>query len=569
MATTVHRGPGGSVIYKAAEHMDIPKMDLLTALFDSKICQADDQTIVSADAADAQNRHLTRGRTRQLTIELAYALRHTLGIGRQGRNRDVVLVMTNGHYMLPTLFYSTVAAGGIYSAASPSSTAGELAYLVGLVEPRAIICDAHTAAVTREAARQLGFPADHLLLLGDDPALELTAQGSRSRSPVGRRLELSPSRTLQWERITDPRELEDSIICILFSSGTTGLPKGVKLSHWNLFAEAYVNMEPGKAWTARERPGLGYITLAHLPAAHIAGVQGYLVNVLYRGGTIYWMPKFDFAKFLEYNKRYKITNFFSVPPIYLAIAKHPGITDEFDAVDHAWSGAAPLSSQIQAEAGKKMGRGQARLTQVWGLTETTGAITSMPPGETESTGSVSPLVANHEARIVDDDGKDVEPGERGELWVRGPVVTKGYWKNDKADAESFVDGWFCTGDIGLYKNGMLYIVDRKKELIKYKGMQVAPAELEATLLSHPKIVDAAVIGVEKGGTEVPRAYVVPGTKDLTSEDIASWVDGKVANHKKLRGGVVLVEAIPKSPAGKILRKILREQAKADKTLAKL
>lgn len=361
-----------------------------------------------------------------------------------------------GHYMLPTLFYSTVAAGGIYSAASPSSTAGELAYLVGLVEPRVIICDAYTQAVTREAARQLKIPAECVLVLGDDPALELSVQGT------GRRLELSPSRTLQWERVTDPRELEDSIICILFSSGTTGLPKGVKLSHSMLFAEAYVNMEPGIKWMARERPDLGYITLAHLPAAHIAGVQGYLVNVLYRGGTIYWMPKFDFAKFIEYTKRYKITNFFSVPPIYLAIAKHPGITDEFDTIDHAFSGAAPLSSQIQAEAGKKMGKGQARLTQVWGLTETTGAITAMPPGETESTGSVSSLVANHEARIMDDEGKDVEPGERGEIWVRGPVVTKGYWRNEKADAESFVDGWFCTGDIGLYKNGMFYIVDRKK-----------------------------------------------------------------------------------------------------------
>ncbi|KAK2604622.1 hypothetical protein N8I77_007535 [Diaporthe amygdali] len=563
MASTVQRGPGGSVIYRAAEHLDIPNLDLLTALFDSKLCEADDQIIVSADAADPQHKHLTRGRTRELTTQLAHALRHTYGIGRQGRSKDVVLVMALGHYMLPTLFYSTVAAGGIYSAPSPSSTASELAYLVGLVEPTVIICDENTQAVTEEAVRKLKFPTERLLVLGGDPGLELKVQGS------GRRLELSPSRTLRWERISDPKELENTVICILFSSGTTGLPKGVKLSHSMLFSEAYVNMEPAKEWVAREQPGLKYITLAHLPAAHIAGVQGYLVNVLYRGGTIYWMPKFDFPKFIEYMKRYKITNFFSVPPIYLALAKHPGITDQFDTIDHAFSGAAPLGLQIQIEAAKKMGKGQARLTQVWGLTETTGAITAMPPGQTEMTGSVSPLVANHEARIVDDEGKDVEPGERGEIWVRGPVVTKGYWRNAKADAESFVDGWFCTGDIGLFKDGMFYIVDRKKELIKYKGMQVAPAELEATLLSHPKIVDAAVIGVEKDGTEVPRAYVVPGSKDLTSDQIAAWVDEKVANHKKLRGGVVLVDAIPKSPAGKILRKILRDKAKAEKPLARL
>lgn len=358
--------------------------------------------------------------------------------------------------MLPTIFYSGVAAGGIYSATSPSSTASELAYLIRLVEPKVIICDVHTKAVTEETVRQLKFGAERLLVLGDDPTLELTVQEN------GKRVELSPSRTLQWERITDQRELDESIICVLFSSGTTGLPKGVKLSHTNLFAAAYLNMEPRRAWEARERPDLNYITLAHLPAAHIAGVQGYLVNTLYRGGTVYWMPKFDFAKFIEYNKRYSITHFFSVPPIFLAIAKFPGLSDQFDTIDHAYSGAAPLGAQLQTEAEKKMGKGKARLTQVWGLTETTGAITSTPPGETDSTGSVGPLVANHEARIVDDESRDVAPGERGEIWVRGPVVTKGYWRNSKADADSFVDGWFCSGDIGLYENGTFYIVDRKK-----------------------------------------------------------------------------------------------------------
>lgn len=410
----------------------------------------------TADAADPEHKHLTKARARQLTTQLAHALRHTYGIGRQGRDKDVVLVNTQGHYMLPALFYSTVAAGGIYSASSPSSTASELAYLVGLVEPKVIICDAHTKAVTEETVRQLKFGAERLLVLGDDPALELRTQGS------GKRLELSPSRTLQWERITDQRALDESIICVLFSSGTTGLPKGVKLSHSNLFAAAYVNMEPNKAWAARERPDMKYLTLAHLPAAHIAGVQGYLVNVLYRGGTIYWMPKFDFPKFVEYNKRYSITHFFSVPPIYLALAKYPGLTDQFDTIDHAFSGAAPLGAQTQVEAEKVLGKGKARLTQVWGLTETTGAITAIPAGQTDSTGSVGPLVANHEARIVDDESRDVAPGERGEIWVRGPVVTKGYWRNSKADAESFVDGWFCSGDIGLYKNGTFYIVDRKK-----------------------------------------------------------------------------------------------------------
>lgn len=179
---------------------------------------------------------------------------------------------------------------------------------------------------------------------------------------------------------------------------------------------------------------------------------------------MYWMPRFDFPKFLEYNKKYQITLFFSVPPIYLAIAKHPGVTDQFDSLDHAISGAAPLGREIQAAALKKLGRGKATLAQTWGLSETTGSITILPRELRDDTGSVSMLVANSEARIVDDEGKDVEPGQAGELWVKSPVVTKGYWNNEQADRESFVDGWFCSGDIGLFRDGKFYIVDRKKVL---------------------------------------------------------------------------------------------------------
>lgn len=388
--------------------------------------------------------------------ELAHVLRNTYGVGRNGHSQDDVLAVTTGHYRLQTLFFATVAAGGIYSAASPGATPSELAYLIGLVEPKVLVCNADTRTMVEETAAKVGFPRDRLLFLGDGRDLDLTVVGT------GKKLDLAPSRTLDWPRITDRHQLENSIICVLFSSGTTGLPKGVKISHRMMVSESFLIMEVDKQYCARERPNFVYRTLAHVPAAHIAGVQGYFVNATYRGGTIFWMPRFDFDKFLEYNKKYSITTFFSVPPIYLAVAKHPGVTDQLDAVDRAASGAAPLGAQTQLDAEKKLGKGQGKLTQVWGLTETTGAITAMEPGESEYTGSVSPLVSNHEARVVDDDGKDAEPGGVGEIWVRGPVVTKGYWKNEKANRESFVDGWFCTGDIGRFQDGMLYIVDRKK-----------------------------------------------------------------------------------------------------------
>jgi acyl-CoA synthetase (AMP-forming)/AMP-acid ligase II len=171
------------------------------------------------------------------------------------------------------------------------------------------------------------------------------------------------------------------------------------------------------------------------------------------------------------------------------------------------------------------------------------------------------------ARLVDDDGEDVETGMPGEVLVKGPVVCNGYYHNEEADKEAFTpDGWFHTGDIAEFRNGMFYIVDRKKELIKYKGLQVAPAELEAVLLSHPLVLDAAVIGVltDDGTNEVPRAYVVADKSKIGSEDIVGFVKGKVAGHKQLRGGVVFIDVIPKSPAGKILRKDLRALAERER-----
>lgn len=340
---------------------------------------------------------------------------------------------------------------------------------------------------------------------------------------------------------------------------------GVKLSHRNLVAEAVIPGDMFKNWIAANRPDFEYRTIAHLPTAHIAGIQGYLINPFYMGGSVYWMPRFDFAQFLEYNAKYKITFFFTVPPIYLLIAKSPVVTDQFKTLEIAISGAAPLGKKLQHAASQKLGNTECFISQTWGLTETTGSATVMPMDMNDDTGSVSPLIPNMVARIVDDEGQDVEPGNPGEVIVKGPVVCKGYYQNDTADREAFTGDWFHTGDIAVFRNGLFYIVDRKKELIKYKGMQVAPAELEALLLSHQDILDAAVIGVETdhGTSEAPRAYVVAGNKEITGKQIVEWVKKKVAGHKQLRGGVVFLDVIPKSPAGKILRKELRVLAKRE------
>lgn len=365
-----------------------------------------------------------------------------------------MLCIASGHYMLPNVFYATLGAGGVFSASSPASTPAELAGQMRQVDCKLLFCNEDTKEVAREAARLAKFPLSRVFLLGPGPEFELSDLERGSPAPIS-------SRMLDWDRITDPEKLDNSVVCILFSSGTTGQPKGVKLSHSNLVAEASLVLDPIKAYNALHNPDHGVRTLAHLPAAHIAGVQGYFVNGVYMGGTVYWMRRFDFVRFLEYSKKYRVTNLFSVPPIFLLIAKSPLMTDQFESIDMIISGAAPLGKELQLAAEKKLGKGKI-LAQTYGLSETTGSITAMPKGVRDETGSVAYLLSNCMARIVDDDGKDVEPGQAGEIWFKGPVVTKGYYKNEEANRGSFVDGWFCTGDIGLFRDGKFYIVDRKK-----------------------------------------------------------------------------------------------------------
>ncbi|KAK7932309.1 hypothetical protein PG985_003021 [Apiospora marii] len=562
MASVVEKTAQGT-IYKSHRTLAVPSLDLLTLLFESEQCYSPDTKVLHVDADEPSN-YLTKGQVLLQLRRLAHVLRDQYGVGAQGPSQDVVFNISGGHFMLPLVFYATSAAEGIFSSTSPSATPEELAYQLRETTPRVIICNDDSKANAIAAAKLVGFPPRNVLLYRGEKHIELYEAASGAKVPIS-------NQELDWRRITDVHELENSVVCLLFSSGTTGLPKAMKLSHQNLVAESSLVLEPIKEYNAKFRgPDYEYIGIAHLPVAHIAGVMGYLVNSTYMCGTMYWMKKFDFAKFCAYSKKYKVTTGFSVPPIYLLISKMPNVTDQFDAWVDAITGAAPMGEELQVAVGKKLGKGMTRLRQTWGLSETTGSITVVPLEEELYTpGTVGSLVANHSARLIDDDGRDVEPGKEGEILVRGPVVIKGYWKNPKADAEAFKDGWFYTGDIGVFRKGMLYIVDRKKELIKYKGTQVAPAELEALLLSHPKIQDVAVIGVEGDGTELPRAYVVADPKQVSEQEVKAFVAKQVAPYKQLRGGVVYIPAIPKSPSGKILRKELRELAKKEARASKL
>ncbi|PNS16046.1 4-coumarate--CoA ligase-like 7 [Sphaceloma murrayae] len=552
-------------VYHADQTRDYPHVDLLTLLFDHQFPNtkwtSHEDTVLHASAEDPAQ-HLTKAEARKHTKRTAHALRHHFGIGANGPGQDVVTVISTGHFMVPLMLYGVIAAEGIFSAVSAASTEIELSRLLLSAGCSLLVCNEATKDIAVEAAAAAGLSKDRVVVMSERGDWSLR----RVHEPND---ELLSSEALQWRKITDRKELEESLVVLIYSSGTTGLPKSVCISHENFVSECCLTQDPMmREQKAITNPDFEYRTLAHLPIAHIAGIQGYLINPFYLGGITYWMPRFEWPKFLEYNKKYRITFFFTVPPIYLLIAKSPEVTDQFDALEQAVSGAAPLGKELQHAASSKLGRGKTFISQTWGLSESTGSATALPGGLQDDTGSVSALVANVTARIVDDDGNDASVGKSGEILLRGPIISKGYYRNPSANADAYRDGWYYTGDIGYFdgSNGFFYIIDRKKELIKYKGLQVAPAELEALLLNHELIVDAAVIGVpiENGYNEAPRAYVVANPQKISVEEIKRYVARNAASHKQLRGGVVFLEAIPKSPSGKILRKDLRELAKRER-----
>ncbi|KAJ7497319.1 hypothetical protein FB451DRAFT_1210974 [Mycena latifolia] len=532
----------------------VPQLDLLSFLFDSSLTLAGETTVIHAEAANPSN-GITKALARRLTRRIAHTLRVRFGIGANGSGKDIVLVISTGQIMLPILFYAIIAAGGVASLASSSFKSEELARQMAQGPAKLCISCATSQDILSSAARLNQFSLDRCLVLE-----------SPSRSSQWRLYMMTDASAqnivgdseLDWKRITAKEELENSVICLLYSSGTTGPPKGVKISHTNTVAEAYIAGQSLRDhWQNTGK--WDYKTLAHLPTAHIAGVEGYFVIPFYQGGCCFWMPSFNFADFLAFNSSLAITTFFSVPPIFLLVTKSPLVTDQFRALRAATAGAAPLGKELQISASKKLG---IFLAQTWGLSETTGSVSGGDVDFEDLSGSVGPLLPNVLVRIIDESANDCPPNTPGEILVQGPIVTKGYHNNPEADAEAFQDGFLRTGDIGYFQGTRLHIVDRKKELIKYKGLQVAPAELEAVLLSHPHILDAAVIGVydEKECTEVPRAYVVADKTVISAKAIQDFIKGRLASHKQLRGGVEFVATIPKSPSGKILRKDLRAMA---------
>lgn len=463
---------------------------------------------------------------------------HSFAGGLQARGLgpgSTIALMSPNIPEFAIVFHGAAVAGVAVSTINPTYTADEVAFQLRDSESTMLITVAPFAETAVAAAKEARVA--EVFIIGDPPE-GLPAFTSLLGAPIA-------------QVPVDPR---DQVVVLPYSSGTTGFPKGVMLTHRNLVSNL-VQVRDGLSITD------GEVVLAVLPFFHIYGMQVLMNFFLSRGATIVTVPRFDLEQCLGIIQERKITRLFAVPPIVLALAKHP-LIDQFDlsSLKQVFSGAAPLGAELAGEAAARI---DCEVVQGYGMTELS-PVTHVTVMGAFKPGTCGVTVPNTECRIVDvEEGQDQEVGAVGELWVRGPQVMKGYLNNPEATALTIdTDGWLHTGDVGFIDaDGHLTIVDRVKELIKYKGFQVAPAELEALLLTHPAIADAAVIGVpDDEAGEHPRGFIVlkPG-QTLAPEEVAAFMSEHVATYKVIHD-VVFTDTIPKSASGKILRRLLRDGA---------
>ena len=481
------------------------------------------------------------GRTISYAELDALVKRAAAGLAVYGLKKgDVLGIFSPNVPEFAVLFHAAASLGGVVTTANPLYTPRELAQQLNDCHASFLMTCAPLMDTVREAARQVPSLRE-IFVLGD--AVEGT-------TPFGSLLthgDQPPAVAI------DP---DNDLVALPYSSGTTGLPKGVMLTHANLVAE--MSTVAGRSDVAF--PTEHDTLIAFLPYFHIYGIVMFLSYGLWRGAMIVNMMRFDLEQYLELIQRYRASYLHLVPPVVIALAKHP-IVDKYDVSSAKWalSAAAPLGGPAAEAFTRRLGT---RLFQAYGMTEVSGAthLGSTDPDKIKPTSGGS-LVPNSECVVVDPaTGEAVTRGQQGEIWVRGPLIMRGYLGNPDATAATIdSDGWLHTGDVGYVDDdGDVFIVDRVKELIKYKGLQVAPAELEGILLAHPAVADAAVIpSQDEEAGEVPMAFIVEKAP-TSADELMAFVAERVAPHKKIRK-LQFIDAIPKSASGKILRRVLIEQ----------
>ncbi|WP_225642374.1 4-coumarate--CoA ligase family protein [Streptomyces werraensis] len=463
------------------------------------------------------------------------------GLAEAGvRKGDVLALHSPNTIAFPTAFYAATRAGASVTTVHPLATPEEFAKQLKDCAARWIVTVSPLLDSARGAAGLAGG-VEEIFVCDSAPG---------HRSLIDMLASTAPEPVVG----IDPAE---DVAALPYSSGTTGVPKGVMLTHRQI-ATNLAQLQP--AITA----GPGDRVLAVLPFFHIYGLTALMNAPLRHGATVVVLPRFDLEQFLAAVQNHRITALYVAPPIVLALAKHPLVAQyDLSSLKHVISAAAPLDASLAAACAQRLGLPP--VGQAYGMTELSPGTHVVPLDLMEEAppGTVGKLIAGTEMRIVslDDPGKDLGPGESGEILIRGPQVMKGYLGRPDATAAMIDgDGWLHTGDVGhVDDDGWLFVVDRVKELIKYKGFQVAPAELEALLLTHPGVADAAVIGVyNEDGNEVPHAFVVrhPSAPELTEGEVMMYVAERVAPYKRVRH-VTFIDGVPRAASGKILRRELR------------
>ncbi|CAK1367525.1 unnamed protein product [Cercospora beticola] len=552
------------MVFKQEVELEFPGKDLISWYFDNPRVKEDKQIYIDADNT---KRHYTFAQARSTIRKLAAGFRKA-GL----KKGDTVCVHSFNDINYSILANGIIAAGGIFAGTNPSYQPYELAHAIKAAHIKFLIVEPEILKHALKAADDSGSISRDRILIFDNRERQKVPNGFKSWRTL---LEHGEE---DWERFDDVEISKKTTAARMFSSGTTGLPKAAMLTHYNLIAQhIQINDWKPKPYQIKR--------LQCTPMFHVATAPCTHFSPLNNGVDTYIMRRFDLEAFLKYIEKYEITDCATVPPMVLQIINSDWTKKySMKSIKFATCGAAPLEKTQQAKFQALLAK-DAPFTQVWGMTETSCICTNFPYPEDDDTGSCGRPVPGVELKIVDiaDPNKEITDYDvRGEVCIRGVTVIPGYL-DEKATADSWdKDGFFHTGDIAYCakETGKWYIVDRKKELIKVRGFQVAPPELEAVLLDHPGISDAGVIGVKRNkhdDSEYPRAYVVRKSNDegknLDAKAIIEFMGSRLAKFKRPDGGVVFLDEIPKNPSGKILKKVLREMAademKKEKQTSKL
>ncbi|KAL2831023.1 hypothetical protein BJY01DRAFT_240202 [Aspergillus pseudoustus] len=558
-------------IIECPHTVEVPTIDVASFVFSSGTLES--RQIPQYFDADSPSRCYS------LSQAEAYVKRIAKGFQKFGlQPDDKVLLFSSNSLYFPVLFWSVVAARCVFTSVNPGASETELEYQLRDSEAKILLAHPSVFQTALAAARRVGLPATHVYSFTDPDANETDAN-----RPIRPWTDLwcSSEETSEWKwhRITSLEEAQSTTAVLNYSSGTTGPPKGVEISHYNAVANCVQlvhkrglvgDTEPARRRKARLRLS-GERWLAPLPMYHAYGQTYYCMNAARLGAKVYIMSKYNLGKLLLYADTYRITFLTVVPVIVNMMARQASAARyNLQSVENVICGSAPLNPEVADNVARRYLRDGVRIMQGLGMTECTCSVTQFAPDDKDDGRSVGWLNANCRAQlreIVGEEFSGSAPSGRavGELWLSGPNIMKGYYKRPQQTEESIhVDNdgmrWLKTGDIGYVDDkGRFYLVDRMKDLIKVKGLQVSPAELELALLEHPDVTDAAVVGAKRPDGEYPQAFVVRKSATVSGDDLQRLIEARFARHKWLAAGVHFVDVIPRTASGKIIRRALRDR----------